>query len=218
MSTNSAQKLLQNQFLGIKKEPVPGFAIELEDDSNLFAWTVWIAGPQDTPYVGGIFKTLLKFPETYPFNPPSLTFQSPFWHPNVYKDGKVCISILHPPGEDPMSGERPEERWLPIHSVESILLSVGCLLNEPSGTPANVDASVEYRKERETYNKRVKGLVERSQREGSNVEFPVPQKPKQDVPVLDTMFFDEDGYQQEEDSDSIRTEDLELSEDEIVEA
>jgi hypothetical protein len=31
----------------------------------------------------------------------------------VYPDGKVCISILHPPGVDEMSGELPEERWLP---------------------------------------------------------------------------------------------------------
>ena len=29
-----------------------------------------------------------------------MTFKSQIWHPNVYEDGKVCISILHPPGED----------------------------------------------------------------------------------------------------------------------
>lgn len=30
-----------------------------------------------------------------------MRFLSDFWHPNVYKDGKVCISILHTP--DPMN-------------------------------------------------------------------------------------------------------------------
>jgi len=61
----------------------------------------------------------------------------------VYDDGKVCISILHPPGEDEMSGELPEERWLPTQSVSTILLSVISLLSDPNfSSPANVDASV----------------------------------------------------------------------------
>ena len=33
-------------------------------------------------------------------------------------------SILHPPGEDQFGYEASGERWLPIHSVESILVSV----------------------------------------------------------------------------------------------
>lgn len=56
----------------------------------------------------------MTFPQDYPFSPPSLKLTSQFWHPNgtqviyinsyllVYKDGKVCISILHPPVNDPM--------------------------------------------------------------------------------------------------------------------
>jgi ubiquitin-conjugating enzyme E2 R len=61
----------------------------------------------------------------------------------VFADGKVCISILHPPGEDEMSGERPEERWLPTQSVATIMLSVVSMLNDPNfSSPANVDASV----------------------------------------------------------------------------
>lgn len=31
--------------------------------------------------------------------------------------GELCISILHPPGDDPLSGERPEERWNPTQNV-----------------------------------------------------------------------------------------------------
>jgi hypothetical protein len=61
----------------------------------------------------------------------------------VYKDGKVCISILHPPGEDEMSGEFASERWLPTQSVSSVLLSVISMLSDPNpSSPANVDASV----------------------------------------------------------------------------
>ena len=61
----------------------------------------------------------------------------------VYEDGKVCISILHAPGEDAMSGETSDERWRPILGVEAILLSVISMLNDPNiASPANIDASV----------------------------------------------------------------------------
>lgn len=35
----------------------------------------------------------------------------------VYPDGKVCISILHAPGDDPTGYESAAERWQPIHTV-----------------------------------------------------------------------------------------------------
>jgi hypothetical protein len=35
----------------------------------------------------------------------------------VYPDGKVCISILHPPGDDPNGYELATERWSPVHTV-----------------------------------------------------------------------------------------------------
>ena len=41
---------------------------------------------------GGFFKAIMKFPQDYPNMPPTLKITSDFWHPNVYPDGKVCIS------------------------------------------------------------------------------------------------------------------------------
>lgn len=38
------------------------------------------------------------------------------WHA-VYPDGRVCISILHAPGDDPTGYESASERWLPVHTV-----------------------------------------------------------------------------------------------------
>ena len=69
---------------------------------------------------GGIFNCKLKFPETYPDRPPKMKFVTPIWHPNVYPNGDVCISILHEPGED---STNPQEtaamRWNPIHTVSA---------------------------------------------------------------------------------------------------
>ena len=64
----------------------------------------------------------------------------------VEKNGDVCISILHEPGEDKWGYEKPEERWLPVHTVETILLSVISMLADPNDeSPANVDAAVSGR-------------------------------------------------------------------------
>jgi ubiquitin-conjugating enzyme E2 G1 len=41
------------------------------------------------------------------------------WHPNVYDDGRVCISILHSAGDDPMGYETAAERWSPVHTVRA---------------------------------------------------------------------------------------------------
>ena len=62
---------------------------------------------------------------------------------SVSKEGEVCISILHEPGEDKYGYEKAEERWLPIHTVETILLSVISMIADPNDeSPANVDAAV----------------------------------------------------------------------------
>ena len=61
----------------------------------------------------------------------------------VHKDGEVCISILHEPGEDKYGYEKASERWLPIHTVETILMSVISMISDPNDeSPANVDAAV----------------------------------------------------------------------------
>ena len=90
-----------------------------------------------------------------------MKFLSKMWHPNIHDDGKVCISILHPPGVDDLNPqETAEERWRPILGVEAILMSVISMMNDPNiDSPANLDASMQYRDDREAYNKRVRILA-----------------------------------------------------------
>ncbi|XP_028376823.1 ubiquitin-conjugating enzyme E2 R1 isoform X2 [Phyllostomus discolor] len=121
----SSQKALLLELKGLQEEPVEGFRVTLVDEGDLYNWEVAIFGPPNTYYEGGYFKT-----------------------------GDVCISILHPPVDDPQSGELPSERWNPTQNVRTILLSVISLLNEPNTfSPANVDASVMYRKWKESKGK-----------------------------------------------------------------
>uniref|UniRef100_A0A8B9IQZ2 UBC core domain-containing protein n=1 Tax=Anser cygnoides TaxID=8845 RepID=A0A8B9IQZ2_ANSCY len=102
----------------------------------------------------GFIKQTQTFPIDYPYSPPTFRFLTKMWHPNIYENGDVCISILHPPVDDPQSGELPSERWNPTQNVRTILLSVISLLNEPNTfSPANVDASVMFRKWRDSKGK-----------------------------------------------------------------
>uniref|UniRef100_A0A9L0R096 E2 ubiquitin-conjugating enzyme n=1 Tax=Equus caballus TaxID=9796 RepID=A0A9L0R096_HORSE len=147
----SSQKALLLELKGLQEEPVEGFRVTLVDEGDLYNWEVAIFGPPNTYYEGGYFKARLKFPIDYPYSPPAFRFLTKMWHPNIYETGDVCISILHPPVDDPQSGELPSERWNPTQNVRTILLSVISLLNEPNTfSPANVDASVMYRKWKES--------------------------------------------------------------------
>ena len=102
----------------------------------------------------------MTFSDKYPYSPPTFKFFRPIYHPNIYADGKICISILHAPGEDEQSGETASERWSPLQGVESVLRSVLLLLDDPEiNSAANVDASVMYRDRREEYDAKAKEAV-----------------------------------------------------------
>ena len=109
----------------------------------------------------------MSFPTDYPNKPPSVKFVSDMWHPNIYEDGTVCISILHPPGDDAMNElETAEERWRPILGVEQIILSVISLFADPNAdSPANVDAAVEFRESPDDFKRKVRRCVRKSQEE-----------------------------------------------------
>ncbi|KAJ1286151.1 hypothetical protein BS78_03G330600 [Paspalum vaginatum] len=163
-TTTQASLLLQKQLRDLAKHPVDGFSAGLVDDSNVFEWQVTIIGPPDTLYDGGYFNAIMSFPQNYPNSPPSVRFTSEMWHPNVYPDGRVCISILHPPGEDPNGYELASERWTPVHTVESIVLSIISMLSSPNDeSPANIEAAKEWREKREDFKKKVRRIVRKSQ-------------------------------------------------------
>lgn len=82
----------------------------------------------------------------------------------VYPDGTVCISILHEPGEDRFGYERPDERWLPVHTVSTIMLSVMSMIAAPNTeSPANLEAAKELREQPETFKKKIQRIVRLSQ-------------------------------------------------------
>ncbi|EDW42274.1 ubiquitin-conjugating enzyme E2 G1 [Drosophila sechellia] len=166
MSELQASLLLNRQLSELQRHPVEGFSAGLVSDSDIFKWEVVIIGPPDTLYEGGVFKAHLIFPKEYPLRPPKMKFITEIWHPNIDKAGDVCISILHEPGDDKWGYEKAEERWLPVHTVETILLSVISMLTDPNDeSAANVDAAKEYRENYAEFKRKVTRSVRRSQEE-----------------------------------------------------
>lgn len=135
----------------------------------------------DGRHPGGCFRGRMTFPPAYPLLPPTLKFETPLFHPNgeyqclstqrrrshtttVYPSGEVCISILHPPEEDKYGYESAAERWSPVQTPETILLSVISMLSSPNDeSPANLEAGKLWRNDPKEFKKRVRRCVRDSQ-------------------------------------------------------
>ncbi|RMD44366.1 hypothetical protein DV735_g704, partial [Chaetothyriales sp. CBS 134920] len=164
-ATSAAAGLLGRQLKQMKTDKdIPGISCGLVD-SNVFEWEVMLMISDDCKYYGGgFFRARLSFPPEYPLLPPKMKFETPMWHPNIYHpSGEVCISILHPPEEDKYGYESAAERWSPVQTPETILLSVISMLSSPNDeSPANVDAAKEWRDDPKAFRRRCRKIVRES--------------------------------------------------------
>ncbi|XP_039034951.1 putative ubiquitin-conjugating enzyme E2 38 [Hibiscus syriacus] len=94
-----------------------------------------ILGPAGTPYHDGLFVFECFFPSKYPHEPPMVYYYSGGLrlNPNLYKCGKVCLSLLGTwPGDE-------NEMWVPGHStmlqvlvsIQALILNARPFFNEP---------------------------------------------------------------------------------------
>lgn len=103
------------------------------DQNDLFTWNCIIQGPKDTIWDEGYFHIVIKFTKDYPKEPPTAEFQPSIFHPNVYKDGRLCLDIL------------TKKHWSKEYSMAHILISIRSLLNDPNPeSPANHEANEAY--------------------------------------------------------------------------
>ncbi|KAL2025031.1 hypothetical protein VTK56DRAFT_33 [Thermocarpiscus australiensis] len=160
-----AKTRLMSEMKALRKEKWINF--EDDEDNNILKWRfALMVINSESAFNGGYFRAEMVFTDEYPYQPPKFRFLIPITHPNIYPDGQLCISILHKPGEDIMSGEEASERWSPLQGAESVLRSVLLLLDQPEiNSPANVDAGVMYRDRRDEYNREARETVERSKKD-----------------------------------------------------
>lgn len=102
------------------------------DEADVTQGRALIIGPKDTPYAFCPLLFQFKLPPDYPFNPPAAKFLtcdgSTRFHPNLYVEGKVCLSIL---------GTWNGPKWSAVMNISTVLSSIQSLLeanpitNEP---------------------------------------------------------------------------------------
>ena len=160
----SATRIIMKMYRGYRSNPSPYFNCGLIEN-NPFHWRLIINGVEDTIFSGGLFPAELTFKDDFPLSPPKMVFKCPMWHPNIdSKTGDVCISILHDPGVDELNPqESASERWNPIHTVESIVLSVLSMLQSPNPeSPLNIPANRDFQHNKKVYEQKVRDSVSKS--------------------------------------------------------
>jgi len=130
------QKRLLKDVVDIIKNPLDDNGIYYKhDENNMLRGYALVMGPEQTLYNYGYYLFKFEFPEDYPFTPPKLKYLTnncyTRFHPNLYRSGKVCLSILN---------TWRGEQWTSCQTIRSVLLTLVTLfhnkplLNEPGLT------------------------------------------------------------------------------------
>mmetsp|Transcript_50475 Transcript_50475/g.163379 ORF Transcript_50475/g.163379 Transcript_50475/m.163379 type:complete len:436 (-) Transcript_50475:115-1422(-) len=131
--TKAAVRRVQSEQLDFQKHPMYEDGIFFQCGDQLHSCKALIIGPPDTPYQYGFYLFDIKYPNTYPWDPPQVTFMTSDrrvrLNPNLYVGGKVCLSIL---------GTWSGPPWTPGLTLRTVMLSIQSLLhshplqNEPA--------------------------------------------------------------------------------------
>ena len=186
-----AVRRLQQDFQQLVKNKVDGIDA-CPSSENLFLWNAIICGPEESVYESGTFHIQLVFPEEYPFRPPQVRFITKVFHPNVWLDnGLICVDIL-------------KDGWLPSYDVLAILYSIRLLLLDPNPlSPANLEAALLYRDNRDEYNRRVLQMIQDTfDADNEDQEKGEDEKEEDDEAEADDCNDEDNGHT--EDGDLIR--------------
>ena len=94
------------------------------NDSDITNVKCLIIGPDGTPYENGFHLFDVNFPVNYPYSPPTVKYISQPHvrvNPNLYSNGKVCLSMLN-------TWNGPS--WEPTLSLSKILITIQSILND----------------------------------------------------------------------------------------
>ena len=142
MSSNKSSIIrLAKDVKSIIKNPLENHNIYYKhDEENIYRGYALIIGNNSTPYDSGYYFFEFNYSDNYPFEPPSVIFKTydgiTRFNPNLYINGKVCLSVLNT-----WNGEG----WTSCQTITSILVTLSSILNsnpltnEPGIKMTNLD-------------------------------------------------------------------------------
>jgi ubiquitin-conjugating enzyme E2 Z len=97
----------------------------MHDEDDILTGYAMLYGQAGTLYDGGYFFFKIKFPADYPHTPLVVTFMTndgkTRMHPNFYKNGYVCLSVL---------GNWRGEQWSGCITLKSVLLTMISIMDD----------------------------------------------------------------------------------------
>ncbi|KAH0286757.1 ubiquitin-conjugating enzyme [Aureobasidium namibiae CBS 147.97] len=145
-----ANKRIVTELGQVSNNPVPGTQVQLAEEGNVFLWEVIMQGPEDSVYANGKFNISVSLPKEYPFKPPTVSFKTKIYHPNVSNDdkGTMCLGMLR------------SDEWKPPNKIRDVLMLVRQILAAPQPDDA-VESRIadEYKNNREVFEKNAKEFV-----------------------------------------------------------
>jgi len=140
ISKETIHRLLKDVKQIIKNPLTENGIYYIHDDEDMLKGYALIVGPDETPYFAGNYFFELNYPADYPHSPPVVKYYTNGndirFNPNLYKCGKVCISLLN---------TWRGEQWTSCQTISTVLLTLCTLLckepllNEPCVSKNHID-------------------------------------------------------------------------------
>ncbi|CEM26333.1 unnamed protein product [Vitrella brassicaformis CCMP3155] len=136
MTSVSARRVVED-VQELAREIPDGTRFGVPDENSLSEFTAVIRGFEGSVYETGQFHLSITLPRPenrrdleYPDVPPKVAFTTPVYHPNVYKDGKICWELLEGKG------------WNSSIGFKGLLFHLQTFLENPNAeSPANQEAA-----------------------------------------------------------------------------
>jgi ubiquitin-protein ligase len=109
---------ISKEIADLHKNPIDGIEVDKNID-NVSEIHATIQGPVGTPYEGGEFTIKLVFGEEFPAKPPKGYFVTRIFHPNVSREGDICVNTL-------------KRDWKSTLGLRHVLMVIRCLMIEPN--------------------------------------------------------------------------------------
>ncbi|OLL22545.1 Ubiquitin-conjugating enzyme E2 S-B [Neolecta irregularis DAH-3] len=118
MFSGTVMRRIVKEKESLRRDPPQDIRIVELGDSDITDLQALIMGPEKTPFEGGAFKCKVIYGSDYPSGPPTCTFITRIFHPNISTSGQVCLNTL-------------KKDWNSEMTISHVLLTVKCLLINP---------------------------------------------------------------------------------------